>query len=162
MEAYQVAAPTKCAVDSSAELPRRHREAGMLHGAIAILAVAVGIFDVGGNPAAAISHGVLQEIHPLFGLLLLAFVISKFYSHERHSPGVRLDELREFSRHVVRTVFLLVYLVVFTKEALVVLGPQTLRAGELGSHLGGYVACGAVALVTVRLLAGLLARTRSI
>ncbi len=144
---------------SSAELPRRHREAGILHGTLAILAVAAGIFDFGGNPAAGIRHGIWQEIHPLFGLLLLALVISQFYWHERHSSGASRCELREFSRHLARMVFLLVYLVVFVKEALALLAPQAVRAGELGNHLGGYLACGAVALVTIRLLAGVLHRT---
>jgi uncharacterized membrane protein len=156
VEAYQVTARTN-AVGSSAE-DRRHREVGMLHWAIAIFAVAVGIFDAGGS-SPGMSHGFWQEVHPLFGLLLLALVFSQFYWRGKYSQAERPSDLRVFSRRLVCVVFLLVYIVVLAKVALVLLGSDSARAAEVGNHLGGYVACGAGALVTIRLLQGLSRRT---
>ena len=117
----------------------------------AVLAVAVGILDAAGD---------LPSLHPLFGSLLLAFVLSQFYWHARCSPGVRRSDLQEFSRRLVRTVFLLVYLVIFAQEAVAFLAPVNSGSARPG-HLGGYVVCGAAALVTIRLLAALLHRTRA-
>jgi cytochrome b561 len=146
------------AVGSSAE-DRRHREVGMLHWALAIFAVTVGIFD-GGGSSAATSHAFLQEVHPLFGLLLLALVFSQFYWRSKYSQAPRpASDLRVFSRRLVRVVFLLVYVVILAKVALLHLGPVSSRAGGVGNHLGGYVACGAGALLTIRFLAGFARRT---
>jgi cytochrome b561 len=155
-EAHRMSARTN-AVGSSAE-DRRHREVGMLHWALAIIAVTVGIFD-GGGSSSATSHGFLQEVHPLFGLLLLALVFSQFYWRSKYSQAARPSDLRVFSRRLVRVVFLLVYIVILAKVALLHLGPVSSSAGGVGNHLGGYVACGAGALLTIRFLAGLARRT---
>jgi cytochrome b561 len=145
------------AVGSSAE-DRRHRDVGMLHWALAIFAVTVGIFD-GGGSSPATSHAFWREVHPLFGLLLLALICSQFYWRSKHSQAARPSDLRVFSRRLVRVVFLLVYIVILAKVAPLLLGPASLRTGGVGNHLGGYVTCGAGALVTIRFLAGLARRT---
>jgi cytochrome b561 len=131
--------------------------AGMLHWALAIFAVTVGIFDGGSSPAT--SHAFLQEVHPLFGLLLLALVVSQFYWRGKYWQAARASDLRVFSRRLVRVVFLLVYIVILARLALLYMGPVSSRTDAVGNHLGGYVVCGAGALLTIRFLAGLTHRT---
>jgi hypothetical protein len=131
-----------------ADLDRRRRGVVMLHWALATMAVAVGIF----------AHDSWSELHPVFGLLLLALVFSEFYWHAKCSHIAQRSKLREFSRHVARIVLLLVYIVVFVKQGLAAIGAVD-RVGEFGSHLGGYAACAAAALLAIRVTARFLQRT---
>ena len=168
VEDREMAADSKWAVGSSVGAPRRERGGVLLIWAIATFAVVVGI--LGTNEVS--THASLKNLHPLFGLLLLGFVISQFSWRALHSPSSRQTDLRAFSRQVSRSVFLLLYVVVFAREIVALVGltwhdggfdfrllkgylsmPIIQRGGELGSDLGGYVACGVVALIMVRVLA---------
>jgi cytochrome b561 len=163
-----VAADSKIAVGSSAEATRRRRGAILFFWTIATLAVFVGILDTHDVS----THASWKNLHPLFGLLLLAYVISRFYWRPRNSPSVRPPDLRAFSRQVSRSVLLLLYVVIFAREIMGLVGLTwhdgafdfpllkaylsmsiSRRGGELRSDLSGYLACGIVALAMVRLLA---------
>ena len=170
-----MAAETRYAVASSAPVHRRPRSTGTLYWAMATCVAAVGILDSGCD-APAMTHGLWKELHPLFGLLLLGWVASLFYRRARSSPAVQPPDLREFSRRISRTVFLLLYTVVFARQIIALFGlarpggafalksylwmPVGQRSCELGSDVGFYVAWGVAALVMIRILARLLHRTR--
>jgi cytochrome b561 len=91
----------------------RTQENGLLAlfvcGAIIVIVVGVlGLVKVS-RPRQLIDSWI--DIHGLFGLLLFGLVIAQYQWGVKHSPRL-LDDLRELSRHLSRTVYLILYVVV--------------------------------------------------
>ncbi len=99
-------------------------------------------------------HGA--NLHALFGLLLWVAVVVRFYRRLRQSPRMRPTDIREFSRHLSRLVYLLLYVLMFVNLAI-----GTLRAALKHTDIGAaedfqsYLGYGLVALITIHALAAL-------
>ena len=120
-----------------------------------LLPLAAGILgllhDSWAGPAAAWS----LHCHALFGALLWGSVIAGFYFGARRpsrSPGL---DVHAFSRQLSRRVYLVLYVLMFFNLAIDVLGGEPHRSMlRTAEDFRSYLACGCVALVTIRLLAG--------
>jgi cytochrome b561 len=96
------------------------------------------------------------NLHLLFGALLWAYVVARFYGRLRRSPRMQPAEIRAFSLHLSRLVYLLLYVLAFFNLAI-----GLLRAAPHSTFLAhaedfqSYLVCGLGALVTIRVLAAL-------
>jgi hypothetical protein len=94
------------------------------------------------------------NLHVLFGVLLLACVVARFYGRMHQTPRMGLADLRPFSRHLARLVYLLLYVLMFCRLIMDVASAAPpwaiLRADE---DFQSYLGCGVLALVTIRALA---------
>jgi cytochrome b561 len=59
-------------------------------------------------------------IHALFGSLLWGLVIARFYRRIKHSPLAQSADIREFSRHLSRMIYLLLYLLIGIKQIIAI------------------------------------------
>jgi cytochrome b561 len=85
----------------------------------------------------------LGAIHALFGLSLCTLVIVRFNTRMRAITGPQACDIRSLSRHLSRTVYLLLALLVALKQI----------AGSGTEDLRDYLAYSLVALALIRLLA---------
>lgn len=92
-----------------------------LYGCIAMLAVVIGVLGLLGasGPRQALESWI--NIHALFGLLLCALVLARCRWDVKHSPPMLPAEIRQFSRQLSRTVYLLLYVVIGTRELIAIL-----------------------------------------
>jgi cytochrome b561 len=129
--------------------------AAPLHAHFALLVLGVGLLgliaDTGTVP---LPHR--GNLHVLFGALLWTYVVARFYGRLRRSPRMQPADIRAFSRHLSRLVYLLLYLLTFFNLAAGFLraAPHSAflaRAADLQS----YLVCGFGALITIRVLAAL-------
>jgi cytochrome b561 len=99
------------------------------------------------------------NLHVLFGILLWICVVARFYGRMHQTPRMLLADIRPFSRHLARLVYLLLYVLMFcrliTDVACAAPPGAILRAGE---DFQSYLACGVLALVTIHVLAALCQR----
>jgi cytochrome b561 len=79
---------------------------------IAGLVIAVGTLSQVQHSGLRQGLEVWINIHLLFGLLLWGLVIARFHWGLKHSPHMLPTEVREFSRHLSRVVYLLLYFIV--------------------------------------------------
>jgi cytochrome b561 len=102
------------------------------------------------GPAAALNT------HILFGALLWAWVVVRFYRRMRRIPRMQPSDIREFSRHLSRLVYLLLYLLMFFSITLRFLR-YLLHRSAVGSaeDFQSYLAFGILALVIIHALAAL-------
>jgi cytochrome b561 len=102
------------------------------------------IHDSWAAPAAASRIG----FHTLFGVLLWVSVVALFYRRVRRAHCLLPIDIRVFSRHLSRLVYLLLYVLMFCSLIIGILraAPQDFRS---------YLASGCVALVTIQALAAL-------
>jgi cytochrome b561 len=79
---------------------------------MALLVVAVGVLGLidGSWPRRMLESWI--NIHVLFGLLLCGLVVARYQWRVKHSPGMLPTDVRELSRHLSRTVYLLLYVVI--------------------------------------------------
>jgi cytochrome b561 len=94
----------------------RERILTALHGCIALVTVAIGVL---GLLAASWPRQMFESwinIHALFALLLCGLVLSSCGRRVRHSPRMLPAEIRELSRHLSRIVYLLLYVVIGTRQ----------------------------------------------
>jgi cytochrome b561 len=94
------------------------------------------------------------SVRTLFALLLWSFVIARFYWRVKHSWPMPLVDIRELSRTLSRTVYLLLYVVVGINQLLSM--RQVICYGaafEPAEGLQPYLVYGLVALIIIRILA---------
>jgi cytochrome b561 len=137
----------------------RASSATPMHAKFALLVVLVGLFGLVAD-SFAISLPHCGNLHIVFGTLLWAYVVVRFYGRLRRAPRMRPTEIRTFSRHLSRLVYLLLYILTFFNLAIGVV-----RAAPHSTFLARaedfqiYLVCGLCALITIRALAALCHRS---
>jgi cytochrome b561 len=129
--------------------------AAPLHAPFALLVLVVGLLGVIADTwIIPLPHR--GNLHVLFGALLWASVVARFYGRLRRSPRMQPADIRVFSRHLSRLVYLLLYILAFFNLAI-----GFLRAAPHSTFLAraegfqSYLVWGFVALITIRVLAAL-------
>jgi hypothetical protein len=92
-----------------------------LYGCVAVLAVMIGVLTL---LRASWPRQMLESwinVHALFGLLLCGLVLARCQWHVKHSPRMRPADVRELSRHLSRTIYLLLYVVIGARETIGIL-----------------------------------------
>jgi cytochrome b561 len=92
-----------------------------LYGCIAIVAVVIGVLGLLGASGLRQTLESWINIHALFGLLLCALVLARCRWSVKHSPPMLPTDIRQLSRHLSRTVYLLLYLVIGMRELIAIL-----------------------------------------
>jgi hypothetical protein len=134
--------------------------AAPFHANLALLVVGIGLLGLiaDTSPIPLPHRGNL--LHVLFGALLCAYVIARFYGRLRRSPRMQPTEIRAFSRHLSRLVYLLLYILTFFNLVIGVVRAvphSTFPARAEDFQI--YLACGCGALITIRVLAALCQRS---
>jgi hypothetical protein len=126
-----------------------------LHANFALLVLLVGLLGlIADTFTIALPHR--GNLHILFAALLWAYIVVRFYGRLRRAPRMLPTEIRAFSRHLSRLVYLLLYILTFFN---LVIG--VVRAAPHSTFLARtedvqiYLVCGVGALITIRVLAGL-------
>ena len=162
---------------SSAELQARGRAKG-LHWRLLPLALMVGVLGAVCDSRDPVRHSWWVNVHPWFVLLLLGLALAGFYLRVTSAPMVRRSDSAEFVRHASRSIYLLLYVVIFARELLNLVGvawhngsfdlpflhsylrlPIDVAVAGVGSDLRGYLACGILALMLIRALAAFHSRS---
>ena len=115
---------------------RRQRRVCFLHHCWAFLILLVGIVGPV-YESATTAHVFWRNLHPVYGAMLLGFVVSRLYWNLTVPLGQRLLNQREFSRQLGLNVYLLLYLTIFLRqvmEIICVVWPA--RRSGLGSLVG--------------------------
>ncbi|HWG68800.1 MAG TPA: hypothetical protein VN692_05205 [Steroidobacteraceae bacterium] len=68
----------------------------------------------------------------MFGLALWTQIVLRFYRRVNQSPVMQPSEVKAFSRRLSRMVYLLLYVLVFARQAILMLSPVW-RGGAIGS-----------------------------
>jgi cytochrome b561 len=132
---------------------RNARAWALFHFPLAPLVVLVGILGVIHDswPGSLPHRG---NLHVLFGVLLLVCVVARFYGRMHQTPRMVLADIRPFSRHLARLVYLLLYVLMFCRLIMNVASAAppgaVLRADE---DFQSYLGFGVLALVTIHVLA---------
>jgi hypothetical protein len=92
------------------------------------------------------------NLHTLFGALLWASVVAHFHRRLHQSPRMLPIDIREFSRHLSRLVYLLLYILMLVR--LIIGSPAA-------PDFQGYLGYGLIALITIRVLAAVCCRQTS-
>lgn len=100
----------------------------------------------------------------IFGLALWTQVVLRFYWRLNQSPVMQPSEMKVFSRRLSRMVYLLLYVLVFARQAILMLSPVWRGGATGGFHraLGGpsqtfppFLVYGLAALVLINVLTAL-------
>ena len=99
----------------------RDRAPTAFYGCFAMVAVAVGVLGLLGpsGPRQMLESWI--NIHALFGLLLFGLVLARCRWSLKRSPLMLRSDIRQLSRHLSRTVYLLLYLVIGVRELIAIL-----------------------------------------
>jgi hypothetical protein len=89
------------------------------------------------------------NLHALFGVLLWVSVVARFHRRMHQSPRMLPIDIREFSRHLSRLVYLLLYILMLVR--LIIGSPAA-------PDFQGYLGYGLIALITIRVLAAVCCR----
>jgi hypothetical protein len=102
-----------------ASFPERMLSA--LYGCLTLITVAIGVLGLQGDGwlRQMLESGI--NIHVLFELLLCGLVLARCRWRIRHSPRMLPHDIRELSRHLSRIVYLLLYVVIASREIVSVL-----------------------------------------
>jgi hypothetical protein len=92
-----------------------------LYGCIAMVAVIIGVLGLVGASGPRQTLESWINIHALFGLLLCALVLARCRWSVKHSPPMLPTDIRQLSRHLSRTVYLLLYAVIGVRELIAIL-----------------------------------------
>jgi cytochrome b561 len=103
------------ALIASGSPARRVRQVLALYWGVAVLAVLVGVFGLVRDSWLAMATS-RSCVHALFGLLLVGLVIARFLWWLKHSPPSQKADIRRFSRQLSRLIYLVLYLVIVTKQ----------------------------------------------
>jgi cytochrome b561 len=96
------------------------RVLGTLYACIAILAIVIGVLGLGASgPRQMLESWV--NVHALFGLLLCGLVLGRCRWSVKHSPSMLPSDVRQLCRHLSRTVYLLLYMVIGVRELIAIL-----------------------------------------
>jgi cytochrome b561 len=92
-----------------------------LFGCIAAIAVVIGVLGLLGasEPRQMLESWI--NIHALFGLLLCGLMLVRCRWSVKHSPPMSPTDIRQLSRRLSRTVFLLLYSVIGVRELIAIL-----------------------------------------
>jgi cytochrome b561 len=129
--------------------------AAPLHAHFALLVLVVGLLGLIAD-AWTIPLPHRGNLHVLFGALLWAYVVARFFGRLRRSPRMQPADIRVFSRHLSRLVYLLLYFLAFVNLAIGCLRPaphSTFLARAEDFQI--YLLCGLGSLITIRVLAAL-------
>lgn len=105
-----------------------------LYGCTALLTVVVGVLGLLG---ASWQRQILESwinIHVLFGFLLCGLALASYQWRVKHSSRMLSANVRELSRHLSHIVYLLLYVVIGVREAIVVLD-SIRHGGTIGLNL---------------------------
>lgn len=123
------------------------------HSNLALLVVIVGIAGVLHDSMGSVPG--YMNLHAVFGVLLWVSVVARFHRRLHQSPPMLPIEIREFSRHLSRLVYLMLYVLMFislTARAVACVWRTDCSAAP---DLQGYLGYGVIALITIRGLATL-------
>jgi cytochrome b561 len=99
-----------------------------------------------------------MNLHALFGVLLWAGVVARFHRRLHQAPRMLPIDIREFSRHLSRLVYLMLYILMLVS---LIIGAVTYiwrnRSPE-ASDFQAYLGYGLIALITIRVLAAVCCR----
>jgi cytochrome b561 len=128
-----------------------------LYGCAAMLVISVGVQGLVDNSWLRKLAESWINIHALFGILLGILVIARYEWIVRRSPPRLPSDIRELSRHLSRTVYLMLYLVIGISECLgtanLAQGGSDTQAFDPRDDFQVFLASGLVALAIVRILA---------
>jgi hypothetical protein len=96
----------------------RERTFTALYGCTALITVAIGAVGLQGDSWLRQALEAWINIHVLFGVLLCGLVLARYRRRVAHSPRMLTADIRELSRHLSRIVYLLLYLVIGTREVI--------------------------------------------
>ena len=121
---------------------------------LALLVVFIGILGLFHDSWAANTRGSWINIHALFGALLWASVIVRFYGRVKHSRPMPLTDIAVFSRQLSRMVYLLLYILLGIHQ-IICCAAFMWRGGTtgMGEDLRSYLGYGLIALITIHVLA---------
>ena len=126
-----------------------------LHSGLALPVLAVGLFGLL-HDSRLIPLRHPGSLHALFGALLLLFVGACFCRHVRRTPRMPPADIREFSRHLSRTVYLLLYVLMFLDLIIGFLPGMPRRPIEAAAvQFQSYLVSGVVAIAAIRALCAL-------
>ena len=105
----------------------QERMLSALYGCVALITVAIGVLGLQRDawPRQMLESSI--NIHALFGLLLCGLVLARCRWRVQHSPRMLPDDIRELSRHLSRIVYLVLYVVIGSRELIGIL--NNLRHG---------------------------------
>jgi hypothetical protein len=92
-----------------------------LYGCIAMVVVVIGVLGLLGASGLRRTLESWINIHALFGLLLCALVLARCRWSVKHSLPMLPTDIRQLSRHLSRTVYLLLYVVIGVRELIAIL-----------------------------------------
>lgn len=126
-----------------------------LHSGLALPVLAVGLLGLL-RDAWLIPLRHPGSLHALFGALLLLFVAACFCRYVRRTPRMPPADIRAFSRHLSRTVYLLLYILMFF-DLIIGFLPGTPRGAIAGPavQFHSYLVSGVVAIAAIRALCAL-------
>ena len=167
-----IARASRCPGDSC----HRQWRAGLLHHCWAAAILLIGIFWPGDWPGDT-AFTFWMNLQPAFGLTLLGFVVSCFYWHLAVPRALRQSDMRQFSRQLSRNVYLLLYVTMFLKEMIELIGvtwhDRLYDSGSLESYwqmptdqvidafrhdFRGNIAGGVLAIIVIRLFTAVYVR----
>jgi len=92
------------------------------HWSIGLLVVLVGVLALVHDswPTRVLASWI--NVPTLFGLLLWIMVVARFHVRMKHSAEIRAADLRDLSRQLSRTVYLLLYFIVGAKQVINIVG----------------------------------------
>jgi cytochrome b561 len=95
---------------------RQRAQVTALQWTLAALVVVAGVLSLVQHSRIRQAVEVWVNIHALFGLLLSGLVIAVFLRRVKDSPRMLPTDAREFSRHLSRVVYLLLFVVVGVRQ----------------------------------------------
>jgi cytochrome b561 len=96
----------------------REKMLAALHGCIALVTVAVGVLGLPGDSWLKQMLGSSIAIHALYGFLLCGLVLVRCQWRVQRSPRMLPGDIRELSRHLSHTVYVMLYVVLGVREAI--------------------------------------------
>jgi hypothetical protein len=130
-----------------------------LHRSAPVAALLTGLAGVLHDAGAAHARAPGTVMHAMFGLALLAAVVEQFAWRMRHGPPMSACDTAAMSRSMSLRVYLLLYTLVGARQIHMIAGgagPAGAIEGARAGDLGGYLFCGVVALLAIRVLAAAL------
>ena len=89
-----------------------------LYGCAALLVVAIGVLGLLDDSWLRKALESWINIHVLFGLLLCCLALARYQWRIMHSPRMLPTDVRELSRRISRTVYLLLYVVIGVRQSI--------------------------------------------
>jgi cytochrome b561 len=121
--------------------------------------VIVGIAGVVHDSLARSVPASYINLHALFGALLWVSVVARFQRRLRQSPRMLPGEIREFSRHLSRLVYLMLYILMFASLITGALTCTWRTDCVVPPDFQGYLGYGFFALITIHVLAAMCRQT---